>query len=389
MNVKDISIYINNIKILIENNIPQSKGVLMKKINVILIKITSLFDSLLKEKELVIKYENMLQKNENNIRQLYKKIFHLQLTIGYQENTITSLVTKEKEYEKLKEKTGAYYVNGKLIYNERKDNEIMILRTENSNLKSFIENKENDIKSKDNEIIKLKEQLLILNKKRKNNGKKANKNNSLPNLGDLKYTYSNININFNEIANPNSIKKLNSSSKTKNKSNIGIIDKAIYIPPQLRNDLSVKEIFKKKNIDNYKIDKKYKKKIFLDNNEKINQSSNEDKYISVNKSNYNILTNKRHERLMSNTINQEINLGKYSWNKSPIKGRKTSEIVINFQSHNDKDSNHNESDLIIKRIMNKLQFNKKIKKLPFYSSYVSPMNRYSNHNFNKKKLFLK
>ena len=33
----------------------------------------------------------------------------------------------------------------------------MILRTENSNLKSFIEAKEKEIEKKDNEILKLKE----------------------------------------------------------------------------------------------------------------------------------------------------------------------------------------------------------------------------------------
>ena len=299
----DIVSYINNIKTLLEKNIPQSKGYLMKKINIILIKITSIFEFLLKEKELVIKYESMLQKDENIIRQLYKKIFYLKSKLDHKENSIIDLLAKEKEYENLKEKTGAYYINGKLIYNERKDNEIMILRTENSNLKSFIESRENDIKNKDTEIIKLKEQILLNNKKRKYNGKKKSKNNSLSNINDLKYTYSNININFNEISNPNIIKNCNSSFKNKNKSTVSMIDKTLYIPPQLRNDLSIRELFKKKKIYDFYPHKKLKKKINFDNIEKLNQLSHEDKYISVNKSNYNLLTNKKYDKLISNTIN--------------------------------------------------------------------------------------
>jgi hypothetical protein len=361
----------------------------MKKINVILIKITSLFDFLLKEKELVIKYESMLQKNENIIRQLYKKIFHLKSKLDHQENSIIDLLTKEKEYEKLKEKTGAYYINGKLIYNERKDNEIMILRTENSNLKSFIESKEKDIKNKDTEIIKLKEQILLYNKKRKYNGKKKCKNNSLSNINDLKYTYSNININFNEISNPNIIKNCNSSFKSKNKSIGSMIDKTLYIPPQLRNDLSIKELFKKKKIYDFYHNKKLKKKINLDNIAKLNQLSHEDKYISVNKSNYNLLTNKKHDKSISSTFNQEINIGKMSFNKSLIKERKRSEKLLNFQTYNDKESNHNNSDIIINRIVSKIQLNKRIKKLPFYSSLATPICTYSNHNLKKNKLFLK
>jgi hypothetical protein len=257
---------INNIKNLLEKNIPQNGALLFKKINIILIKITSLFDYLLKENELVLKYERMLRKEENSIRKLYNNIFYLKTTIDYQENTILNFVSKEKEYEKLKEKTGAFYSNGKLIYNGRKDNEIMILRTENSNLKSFIEAKEKEIEKKDNEILKLKEQLLLYNKNRKNNEKKRfkNKNNSLPNFNDLKYSYSNININFNEISHSDILKDgYKSIFKNQNKSTKALTGKTIYIPPQLRNDLSLKELFSKRNIYNLYHHKKIKKKNFL------------------------------------------------------------------------------------------------------------------------------
>ena len=390
---EDLLSYINNIKTLLEKNIPQSETYLMKRINVLLIKITSLFDSILKEKELVLRYELMLRNNENIIKNLYKNIFILKSTIDYQENAIINFVSKEKEYEKLKEKTGAFYSNGKLVYNERKDNEIMILRTENSNLKSFIENKENALKNKDTEINKLKKQLILINKKKKNNDKKKNKNNnnnnSLSNFNDLKYSYSNININFNEITNPEVLNNCNSSYKIKNKSLTGTIDKTIYIPPQLRNDLSLKELFTRRNIYNLYHHKQIKNKKLLDNYDKINQLSNEEKYISVNKSNYNLLTSKKHERFISNTINRDINPGPYSYNNSPLKEHKKSEKILNLKSYIEKDSIHKNGEKLINKIINKLQYSRKIKKLPFYSSYASPSTKCSNNNTKKNKLFLK
>ena len=56
----------------------------------------------------------------------------------------------EEEYEELKEKVK--YEGGKFLDNERKDNEIFILRAENSSLKKEIVKLEHNIKIKDNRI---------------------------------------------------------------------------------------------------------------------------------------------------------------------------------------------------------------------------------------------
>ena len=77
------------------------------------------------------------------------------------------------------------------------------------------------------------------------------------------------------------------------------------------------------------------------------------------------------------------------FNKSLIKERKKSERLLDFLTYNDKESNHNNSDIIINRIVNKIQLNKRTKKLPFYSSFATPICTYSNHNLKKNKLFLK
>ena len=382
---------INNIKNLLEKNIPQNGALLFKKINIILIKITSLFDYLLKENELVLKNERMLRKEENSIRKLYNNIFYLKTTIDYQENTILNFVSKEKEYEKLKEKTGAFYSNGKLIYNGRKDNEIMILRTENSNLKSFIEAKEKEIEKKDNEILKLKEQLLLYNKNRKNNEKKRfkNKNNSLPNFNDLKYSYSNININFNEISHSDILKDgYKSIFKNQNKSTKALTGKTIYIPPQLRNDLSLKELFSKRNIYNLYHHKKIKKKKFSENNSKLNLLSNADKYISVNKSNYNnILTTKKHERFFSNTINPDMGINPVF--NSPFNEIKNKRNILNLKAYNEKELIQKKFDKKANKINNKIQYSSQGKKIPFYSNFASPISKYSKNNLKKNKLFLK
>jgi hypothetical protein len=383
--------YINSIKNLLDKNISQNERVLVKRINILLIKMSCLFELILKENELILKYESMLRKDENIIRKLYNNIFFLKSTIDYQENTILNFVSKEKEFEKLKEKIGVFYSNGKLIYNGRKDNEIMILRTENSNLKSFIENKEKDIQNKDNEINQLKEKLLLLNKNKKINEKKRikNKNNSLPNINDLKYSYSNININFNEITHADFLKNYHHVFKNDNKSSNGINNKTIYIPPQLRNDLSLKEIFTKRNINNLYHHKKLKNKKNNINTNKMNFLTNAEKYISVNKSNYNFLTNKKTDRLLSNTINRDSNLGTYSEFSSPPNEINSTKKVFNLKSYIEKDITRKRTEKIVNNIINKLQITNQDKKVPFYSHFASPICKYTKNNLKKNKLILK
>ena len=391
--------YINSIKNLLDKNLPQNERFLIKRINILLIKMTCLFDLILKDNESVLKYESMLRKNENIIRKLYKNIFFLKSNIDCQDNTITNFVLKEKEFEKLKEKTGAFYSNGKLIYNGRKDNEIMILRTENSNLKSFIENKEKDIKNKDNEINQLKEKLLLMNKNKnkKNNDNKRikNKNNSLPNINDLKYSYSNININFNEITH---LKNYHSMIKNGHKSSNGSKNKTIYIPPQLRNDLSLKEILSKKTINNLYYHKKLKNKKKYNCSDKINVLTNNDHYISVNKSNYNIFTNKKNDRMFSNTINainkdsnRNISLGSFCEFKSPPNNNKSKKKILNLKAYIEKDKHKDKSQRCTEKIVHNIihKLTNEDKKLPFYSNFVSPISKYPKNKLKKKKIILK
>lgn len=107
-----------------------------KEINQILKEINILFDKVLIEKENSYKsYESILKRDEKTIRILYGDLLHEKLLKEILEEKIIVLMQTQTEYEMVKEKTGVIVCDGKVINNERKDNEIMILRTENSTLK--------------------------------------------------------------------------------------------------------------------------------------------------------------------------------------------------------------------------------------------------------------
>ena len=114
--------------------------------------IYSILNLLSKEKNNIIsQYESILRKNEEKIRALFSDIFNLKIRNTYLENNVEILLKKEDEYKLIKEKTGIIVENGSIIYNDRKDNEIFILRQENSNLKTVVNKNEielNEFKKK-------------------------------------------------------------------------------------------------------------------------------------------------------------------------------------------------------------------------------------------------
>lgn len=85
--------------------------------------------------------ENETIKYQADIRNLTKKLFQYKIQKDAMELKIKNYVEIEKEYDLLKEKVK--YEEGRFLNNDRKDNEILILRTENSNLKKEIIKNEN------------------------------------------------------------------------------------------------------------------------------------------------------------------------------------------------------------------------------------------------------
>ena len=92
------------------------------------------------------------QRNKYFIQQNFLK----QTKIDILENEIDTYMEMEEEFDEMKEKLK--YENGKFLHNEKKENEILILRAENSNLKKIIDKNEKTIEEKDHLIESIKKQ---------------------------------------------------------------------------------------------------------------------------------------------------------------------------------------------------------------------------------------
>ena len=94
--------------------------------------------------------ENQLKKVESDNRYYLQKYLKSEIQKKVLDMKLNAYMGLEEEYEELKEKVK--YEGGKFLDNERKDNEIYILRAENSSLKKEIVKLEHNIKIKENKI---------------------------------------------------------------------------------------------------------------------------------------------------------------------------------------------------------------------------------------------
>ena len=229
------------------------------------------------KKDLNIIYEALLKKEENIIRKLYSDLMHEKVLKEILEEKIFSLSKIQRDYELISEKTGVIVCDGKIITDGRKDNEINILRKENSILKNVIYQKEREIKELNNELKKYKD-----------------KNNNLifPNLSQRDFT---INNNF--------------SATTRN------FYKSYKIQTKLLNINKIDKTVDKSSMSNN-----------VNKNNKQNDIINKDKIISVNKNQFNNKIKKFSRNKFSKDIN--FNINNYAsceniLNKNKIKQKKT------------------------------------------------------------------
>ena len=108
-----------------------------------------------------LKYENIIKKLEEKERNLYKINFHHKLQKEAMENKIEEYMEMEDEFEEMKVKLK--YEDGRFLNNDRKDNEILILRSENSKLKNTVEELEKNIKNLENLIEEKNNKIKSLN----------------------------------------------------------------------------------------------------------------------------------------------------------------------------------------------------------------------------------
>jgi hypothetical protein len=110
-----------------------------------------------------IPYEKLLQKYENDIRCYSKMLFQYKRQCEALEMKLESMLEMEEEFEEMKEKYK--YIEGTFLNNDKKDNEIFILRTENSTLKKVIDQLELDKKQLQTEGKNKKEIIISLKNK--------------------------------------------------------------------------------------------------------------------------------------------------------------------------------------------------------------------------------
>lgn len=93
----------------------------------------------------ISQYESLLRAREENERKFIKTIFQYKLHREALESRIEDYMEMEDDYEEMK--TKLKYEDGKFLDNDRKDNEIVIIRSENTNLKKIISDNEKKIKN--------------------------------------------------------------------------------------------------------------------------------------------------------------------------------------------------------------------------------------------------
>ena len=309
-------------------------------------------DKILKD---YIQLENQIKKLEMDIKYYLKQYLSYKIQKDSLEMKLNAYVSLEEEYEELKEKVK--YEGGKFLDNDRKDNEIIILRSENSTLKKEItkvENKikNNEIKNKEyqNKIKDLQNTVENLNKKIyklekiikdntiKNNTLNRNNNNSCTNLRiksseNVSYRSNNNSNNNYSLANLKNIISLNNSNNTRRLLN--------FRSP--KNDIIYLD---NKNINNNTINATNTNIFSPTYNKMIKGLNNKKKIILPVKKEYIILNN--HQRNNSISVlrerdnnNKTISLSKYNADKKDLYLHKSSNKIKNNNKLFNSNSKHN------------------------------------------------
>ena len=392
-NKKDIFTYIKSIQNILDKKLnTTSLKAINKEISQNLKEMNNLLNKIINDKEnnnnnnCIKNYEPILKKQENTIRGLYGDLLHEKLLKEILEEKIILLLQTQTEYELVKEKTGVIVCDGKIICNERKDNEIMILRTENSTLKNVISEKEK-------EIHKLNEKIRILRH----------------DIIKLKKNKTNINININDISNPQTTSKKDANkfitiSRSKEKQ---VLFNTIYSPGYssqkeitINNFSSSTKNFYKSyhmntnfinnniNNQNKSLDKSMDKS---SNNKDINININSrdntiipsEKLISVNKSKYNNQKNSRNKNFHTNNYSSCENILNENRNKYKMKSNRNSNNNLVIKKSNEKKISR-------KTLFSPLQEYNSVKYINSFSNkegYIPRTNRDSyvmSHNMNKQ-----
>ena len=187
-----------------------------------------------------LQYENIIKKLEAKERVLSKMNFQHKLQKDAMENKIGEYMEMEEEFEEMK--TKLKYEDGRFLNNDRKDNEIIIIRGENSNLKKSIKKLEQQITNLESE----KEQKInIINKCQDEIKQLKIKLEEIQKQNELLNAHS-INININNVTGTNKNNLIHNNSNMNQ--NTGKY--SFNCNNEINNNFIKDEIISGKNIDN-------------------------------------------------------------------------------------------------------------------------------------------
>ena len=142
----------------------------------------------------IMQLENHIKKLEYDVRYYLQREFQHKIQRDALEMKLNAYMEMENEFEELKEKVK--YEAGRFLNNERKDNEIIILRQENCILKKELEKHNENSKTYETTIKKEQEVIRDLNSHISNLNKKIN-NLEMFSIKDIKPNTNNSSININ------------------------------------------------------------------------------------------------------------------------------------------------------------------------------------------------
>ena len=266
----------------------------------------------LDEKE---QYENIIRKLESKERKLSKIIFQNKLQKDVMENKISEYMEMEDEFEEMK--TKLKYEEGRFLKNDRKDNEIIIIRGENSNLKQSIkqlEEKINLLEKDKQDKTKIINELQDNMKKFKLKLKDLQKQNEILNAHCINININNVNGNNNNkngniYNNNNNINPANLNSPSNKDENVNK-NKMMYFQKINKKFLNNK-IYKAEALNNTRNESLERTRSELFNKYFVNNK--------VNKNNNNMLLNNSAVKINSfqyGNNNRQLNQGNH--NELPV-----------------------------------------------------------------------
>ena len=279
----------------------------------------------LDEKE---QYENIIRKLESKERKLSKVIFQNKLQKDVMENKISEYMEMEDEFEEMK--TKLKYEEGRFLKNDRKDNEIIIIRGENSNLKQSIkqlEEKINTLEKDKQDKTKVINELQESMKKIKLKLKDLQKQNEILNAHCINININNVNGNNNKNGNiynnSNNINSPNLNSPTNKEENNINKNKMMYFQ-KLNKKLISNKIYKAEALNNTRNESLERTKSELLNKYFVNNK--------VNKNNSNILLNNSAVKISNFQYgnNRQLNHSNHSEFPVPIFSNRANNMNNNY-----------------------------------------------------------